>query len=91
MNGYTLEINNMETQKQLKGINKRLRERAEGLKGIDIAIKSGIAQPSVSGWLRGIDAGINMLEKLAYALGMKIVIELKQDWESGERDGLGED
>lgn len=75
---------------QLIEVNEKLRDLAIGLKGTDIAIKSHVVQPTISNWLRGMNIGIESLSKIAPVLGRKLVIELKQDWESGERDGLGE-
>ena len=80
----------MEYREQVKKLNETLRDRASGLKGSDIAMKSDVRQPTISNWLRGMDCGVEPLCKIAYALGMKIEIILKQDWEGGERDGLGE-
>ena len=72
----------MDYVQQIAEINSKLRDRAHGLKGSDLALKSGVRPSNISSWMRGHNCGISQLSKIAEALGNKIIVELKQNWES---------
>lgn len=65
----------MESHFLLKEPNDYLRNKLAGTPQKELSTKSGIAQPSISQWIRGLNFGIKQLNKLANSFGYSVKIE----------------